>query len=79
MLPHFSFKFCSRVPVEGRFVRPNLFNCDSLLKSIKGKYAAGIIAGLRFPFGAIEENLLSNWVPIIFVALEISMISIYAH
>lgn len=44
---------------------------------MNGKYAAGLTVESRTPHGATGFAGLSNFVPRIFVASEISMISIY--
>jgi len=44
---------------------------------MNGKYWAGLTVGLRTPFGATGLAGLSNFVPMMFVASEISKISIY--
>lgn len=49
------------------------------LKSRNGKYSAGVTLGSRTPRGATGLAGSSNFDPRIFVALEISMISIYCQ
>ena len=43
---------------------------------MKEWYAAGVTPSTIVPFGATGDDPMSNFVPIIFVASEISMISI---
>ena len=76
MLSHFSFRRPG--PFSGPpLMRWNLDSCELRLKSMNGKYWAGLTVGLRTPFGATGLAGLSNFVPMMFVASEISKISIY--
>src|SRR5271169_573763 len=76
ILSHFSFN--KPVPFPGPpLIRPNFDNCVLLLKSMKEKYFAGVTPSTMVPLGATGLEPLSYFVPTMFVALEISKISIY--
>jgi hypothetical protein len=76
ILSHFSFS--NPVPLPGPpLIRPNFDNCVLLLKSMNEKYFAGVTPATIVPLGATGLDPLSYFVPIMFVALEISKISIY--
>src|SRR5438045_1248760 len=75
ILSHFSFRRPG--PFNGPpLIKWNLESSELRLKSRNGKYSAGVTLGSRTPRGATGFAGSSNFDPRIFVALEISIISI---